>query len=110
MSGFLASRDQSEGLWFMQELRRVKGQPENLLIKAGETAALTAYVLRPASVLPREMSLPKLVQELVPSIGVDALSAVALEFVVCGDGEEHKTVWENGDLVAKRKKVFLSRK
>jgi hypothetical protein len=98
MSGILASRDQSKPLWFVQEVRRLKGQAENLLLEANisKPDTINGYVLRPGSVLPKENTILKIILGLTPSIGVEALAAASLELAIKGGD---KVVWENGDLV-----------
>ena len=96
MSGFLSSRDQSKSLWFLQDGRRLKGQAETLLLEANEAKSMDAYVLRPASVLPKEVSIRKFIQGLAINVGVAELGAAALHLSVNG-GE--KSLLENSELV-----------
>jgi hypothetical protein len=105
MSGFLSSRDQTKSLWFLQEGRRLKGQAETHLLKANEEKenVLDAYVLRPASVLPKETSLRKIIQGLALSIGVEVLSAAAADLAINGSEEK---LFQNTELV-ERGKAFL---
>jgi len=98
-SGYLSSRDQTKTLWLGQEARRLKGQGETLMMEAEKKGPIVSYVLRPASVLQREMSIRKFVQGLATSIQVSELASAALDLAVNGDGEPHKTIWENNDLV-----------
>lgn len=104
MSGFLSSRDQTKSLWFLQEGRRLKGQAEILLLEANEANLMDAYVLRPASVLPKETSIRKVIQGLALSVGVAELSAAALNLAAKGC---EKKLLENTDLV-KMGKVALA--
>ncbi len=82
----------------MQEVRRLKGQAENLLLEANisKPDTINGYVLRPGSVLPKENTILKIILGLTPSIGVEALAAASLELAIKGGD---KVVWENGDLV-----------
>jgi hypothetical protein len=57
---------------------------------------MDAYVLRPASVLPKEPSIRKAIQGLALSIGVAELSAAALNLAVNGG---KKNLLENSELV-----------
>jgi hypothetical protein len=93
MSGFLASRDQNkvctdlspimndcwpslQTLWFVQEGRRLKGQAETLMMEAEKEAMVVSYVLRPASVLPQETTLRKIIQGLAISSKYSALNCL----------------------------------
>jgi hypothetical protein len=76
------------------------------MIEAEKQHAMVSYVLRPAGVLARESNLRRLVQGLGISIDVAALSAAAVGFAVQGDGEQHKTIWENKELVRKGKAML----
>ena len=107
MSGFLASRDQSKSLWFLQETRRLKGQAETLLLEANEKNSLDAYVLRPAGVLPKETTIQKVIQRLVLSIGVADLSAAAVDLEING-GE--KKLLENTELMKIGKEALAGRR
>lgn len=107
MSGFLSSRDQTKSLWFLGEGRRLKGQAENLLLEANEKRSFDGYVLRPASVLPKETSIRKVIQGLALSVGVCELSAAAVGLAIHG-GE--KRLLENTDLVEMGKFALAQRK
>lgn len=80
------------------------------MMEAENQHAMVSYVLRPAGVLPSESNLRKLVQGLAISIDVAALSAAAVDFAVQGDGEQHKTIWENSELVTKGKAMLALQK
>lgn len=83
----------------------MKGQAETHLLKANEEKenVLDAYVLRPASVLPKETSLRKIIQGLALSIGVEVLSAAAADLAINGSEEK---LFQNTELV-ERGKAFL---
>ena len=87
----------------------MKGQAEILLLNANEekNGPLDAYVLRPASVLPKETTIMKVIQGLAPSIGVAELSAAALD-LACNGGE--KKLLENTELVKMGKVALAGRK
>ena len=105
-SGILASRDPEKRLWFLQELRQLKGQAETLLLDANEKNpdVLDAYVLRPGSVLPKKKNLRSVIQGLAWSIGVQEFIAVALDLAINGGREK---VLENAEL-SKRGKLLLA--
>ena len=108
MSGFLAVRDQEKSLLFFQEGRRLKGQAENILLEANEEKeeVLDAYVLRPASVLPKERNLRSIIQGLALSVGVQELSAAAVDLALNGGMEK---LLQNTEL-ARRGKALLEEK
>lgn len=62
-------------------------------------------MLRPASVLPKETTVMKVIQGLAPSIGVAELTAAALD-LACNGGE--RKLLENTELVKMGKVVVLA--
>jgi hypothetical protein len=106
MSGFLSSRNQEKSSCFLQEAWRLKGQAETLLLDANEKSAdvLDAYVLRPASVLPKGKNPRSVNQGLAWSIAVRELSAAAVDLAVNAGKEK---LLENTEL-SKRGKFLLT--
>ncbi|KAF5861520.1 hypothetical protein ETB97_012846 [Aspergillus alliaceus] len=89
-SGAVAERDQSKPLWFAQEYRRIRGEVENQLIASAENHrdTIETYILRPAMVVSRELTLRSLIFGLGPSIKVDVLAEVMLDIALHGHNEK----------------------
>ncbi|KAB8236567.1 putative nucleoside-diphosphate-sugar epimerase [Aspergillus alliaceus] len=89
-SGAVAERDQSKPLWFAQEYRRIRGEVENQLIASAENHrdTIETYILRPAMVVSRELTLRSLIFGLGPSIKVDVLAGVMLDIALHGHNEK----------------------
>ncbi|KAJ5182851.1 hypothetical protein N7492_000467 [Penicillium capsulatum] len=95
-SGAAAEKDQTKSLWFMQDYRRLRGEVESALLEfARGSPGLEAYIMRPAMVLSREVSLHRLVFSLGPSVSVDTLAGKMVRLAL--DGGDKK-MWENAEI------------
>ncbi|KAF7590000.1 hypothetical protein BBP40_003444 [Aspergillus hancockii] len=94
-SGGAAERDQTKPLWFAQETRRIRVEVENQLIAYGQghSNTIETYILRPAMVLSREMSIRSLVSGLGPSIKMDPLAGVVVDIALRGHSEQILENW-----------------
>ena len=86
----------------------MKGQAETHLLTLNEekNGVLDAYLLRPASVLPKETGLEDYSGVGVEQFGVEVLSAAAADLAINGSEEK---LFQNTELV-KRGKAFLVEK
>ncbi|KAL4997733.1 hypothetical protein BDV10DRAFT_83156 [Aspergillus recurvatus] len=100
-SGAAAVRDQQRPLWLMPQVRRIRGQTENELLKYAEDNAGRAeiYILRPAMILSKGWSFGWLLFGMAPSIAVDTLGRVMLDIAISG-GKEGERVLENREIKA----------
>ncbi|KAJ5650304.1 uncharacterized protein N7484_004027 [Penicillium longicatenatum] len=96
VSGAGTERDQSKSLWVMQDYRRIRGQVETELLDfAGAHGDFKPYIMRPAMIISREMSLRSLIFGLGPSVKVDVLAEYMIELALKGGD---KAIWENADM------------
>ncbi|BDD54870.1 hypothetical protein MPDQ_002451 [Monascus purpureus] len=97
VSGFLAERDQSKSLWFAQDLRRIRGESENVLIAHGKShpGAFEYYILRPGMVLTKNNTWVDVIRGLAPSVRVDVIARAMIKAAVHGD---QKRMIENADI------------
>ena len=104
-SGWGTENDLKKPLWWMQDSRRVKGEAENgLFALANENEGVfEVLVVRPAGILPREMTLKWVVLMLGPAVKVEAVGAVMVEMAI--NGCEKRTL-ENGEIVRRGKELL----
>ncbi|KAK4696977.1 hypothetical protein P7C71_g1036, partial [Lecanoromycetidae sp. Uapishka_2] len=108
VSGGLVERDQSKSLWFTEELRKVRGRSETILVEAAEKHPdqLQVAFARIGAVYKRENSLASLLAYSKLHIGVDELAASLIELALHGS---EKQIWWNGELARKGQALLKAR-
>ncbi|KAL2864963.1 uncharacterized protein BJX67DRAFT_198043 [Aspergillus lucknowensis] len=103
-SGIAATRDQEKPLWFLQDIRKIRGQVENELLAHQEEARgkIEVYILRPGFILTKNFTLQSMVYSLGPSIKVNTLAGAMVDLAVEGSADG-KNILENGELNRWRK-------
>jgi len=94
-SGWGAEHDQGKKLWFLEDLRKMRGETEGLLIKLAEENSdnLEVIVGRPAGILAKENFLTRNVLWTL-AIGVDSVAASFIHSALHGN----KQIMENDEL------------
>ena len=113
LSGALTEKDPSKSLWFLQEVRRNKGETEVALPKlaASRPTTLASIIVRPAYVYPVETGVMKAAALMISaySIRVDELAAamirVALEEGTGGTGAVARSL-ENAALIQEGRRAL----
>ncbi|KAL9610211.1 MAG: hypothetical protein Q9204_009095, partial [Flavoplaca sp. TL-2023a] len=90
LSGAAAERNQTKQLWFMRDYRRIRGEAENGLLAHAETNrdAFEICIMRPGTVLGKEMGLLNMVKGLGPSVKVDKLAGAMVRIALDGVGKQ----------------------
>ncbi|KAJ5755107.1 hypothetical protein N7533_004650 [Penicillium manginii] len=96
-SGYLAERDQTKQLWYLQDYRRIRGQVETeLLTFDNENTGFESYILQPAMIRSRSIiNFYELMIAVGPSIKVDELASKMLNLALEGGS---KKLWTNSEI------------
>jgi hypothetical protein len=86
LSGLGANRDISKSLWFLKNVRNIKGEVENglLEIQGKEDNDLEVTIVRPGGVLAKGSQVPDILVTASLSIKVEELAAAMINEVVSG--------------------------
>jgi len=106
VSGALVERDRSKSLWFLSEMRKMRGDVENMVIELNQQSqgSWKSVVVRPAAITKGD---PIFVRMFLPwlYISVETLAAALVDVAVTGESE---TIIENGDLRTRGSAVLQS--
>lgn len=110
LSGMGANRDTSKNLWFLKNVRNIKGEVENglLEIHGKEESNVAVTIVRPGGVLAKSSKIPDILVTASLSIKVEELAAVMINEVV-GEVNDTRTL-ENNDLRNMAKKLLRDEK
>ncbi|KAJ3533287.1 hypothetical protein NM208_g8050 [Fusarium decemcellulare] len=109
LSGKLSSRNQDQGLWFLDAPRKLKGLHETRALEFAKDhdGVWQLFIIRPAGVLTKNMMAPGVIGALMGenwSIQMEELGAFVTYLVV--DGQEEDSVIENARMVRRGRELL----